>query len=176
MEKTDDPFDLVFGVIYSENYLFLVKYLYLLINDLNLAEDFSHDIFLRIYKSRNTAINGDNLRNYLKKAARNISIDYFRQAAREEAKNKKIIPELKELDESFYHSVENMVIECEVLSTVNDVLEEFTERSRKIFQARIIEHKTRKQVSEEEKISSYNVKKIEDEILIKLREKLKHYL
>ena len=176
MKKNDDPFDVFFEEIYSENYLFLVKYLYKLVHDLNLAEDFSHDIFLRIYKSRKTVITGENLRNYLKKSARNISIDHFRKTARDEEKTKRIIPELKEFDETFYLSVENFVIEGEVLSTVNDVLDKFPERKREIFKARILEQKTRRQVSEEEKISSYNIKKIENAILFKLREKLKQYL
>ncbi len=176
MKKTVDSFDSFFNEIYSQNYQFLVKYLYLLVNDLNLAEDFSHDIFLRIFKSRNTGLTGVNLRNYLKKAAKNIAIDHFRQSAREEAKHKKIIPELKELDESFYLNIENFVIEGEVLSTVNDVLDEFSQKNRKIFVSRVIENKTRRQVSREEKISSYDIKKIEDAILFKLRKKLKQYL
>lgn len=174
--KTVDPFDLFFEEIYSEHYLFLVRYLYRLVQDLDLAEDFAHDIFLRIYKSRNTAVTGISLKCYLRVSAKNIAVDHFRQSTREEAKNKKIIPELKDFDEAFYLNIENIVIEGEVLSTVNDVLEEFSERSRKIFVARIIENKTRRQVSEDEQISSYNIKKIEDTILCKLREKLKQYL
>lgn len=174
--KTVDPFDLFFEEIYSEHYPFLVKYLYRLVQDIDLAEDFTHDIFLRIYKSRNTAVVGISPKCYLRISARNIAVDHFRHSAREEAKKKKIIPELEELDELFYFDIENIVIKGEVLTTVNDVLEEFSERNRKIFVARIIENKTRRQVSEDEKISSYNIKKIEDKILSKLREKLKHYL
>lgn len=174
--KAVDSFDLFFEDIYSKYYPFLVRYLYRLVHDIGLAEDFAHDIFLRIYKSRSISVAGISPKCYLRMSARNIAVDHFRQSAREEAKNKKIIPELKEFDESFYLNIENIVIEGEVLSTVNDVLEEFSERSRKIFVARIIENKTRRQVSEAEKISSYNIKKIEDTILCKLREKLKHYL
>lgn len=173
--KTVDPFDLFFEEIYSEHYPFLVKYLYRLVQDIDLAEDFTHDIFLRIYKSRNTVLTGISLKCYLRISAKNKAVDHFRQSAREEAKNRRFFPELNELDESFYFDVENIVIEGEVLSTVNDVLEEYSERNRKIFVARIIDNKPRRQVSEDEKISSYNIKKIEDKILSKLREKLKHY-
>jgi len=176
LKKTVDSYEVFFNEIYSGNYQFLVKYLYLLVNDLNLAEDFSHDIFLKIFKSRNTRVADINLRNYLKKSAKNMAIDHFRRTTREEAKRKKMLPDLKDLDESFYLNVENFVIEGEVLSTVNDVLEDFSKRSRKIFVSRIIENKTRRQVSEEEQMSSYDVKKIENAILFKLREKLKQYL
>ena len=175
MKNVYDPFDELFEKFYRENYSFLVKYLFLLVHDFNAAEDLAHDIFLRIYKSRNSVIAGGQLRNYLKKSARNISIDYLRKQAREEAKNKKVIPELKDYDESFYTSLENSIIEGEVMSTVKDVLENFTESSRKIFISRMIEHKTRKQISKEENISYYLVKRIENKILYILRDKLKEY-
>ncbi|HNX25270.1 MAG TPA: sigma-70 family RNA polymerase sigma factor [Spirochaetota bacterium] len=176
MKNSYDSFDEKFEKIYRNNYLYLVKYLFLFVHDFNIAEDLAHDIFLRIYKSKNAVITGDQIRNYLKIAARNIAIDHLRKQSREEAKNKKIIPELKEYDEAFYSSLENSVIEGEVMSTVNDVLDNFTERGRKIFLSRIMEHKTRKKVSEEEDISLYTVKRIENEILYKLRAELKQYL
>ncbi len=176
MKKSCDPFDLLFEEIYNNNYTYLVKYLRMLVFDFNIAEDLAHDIFLRIYKSRNIEITGDKLRNYLRKAAKNIVIDYLRKKAREEAKNNRIIPELMELNESFYHSLENSIIEGEVLSTVNDVLEGFSEKNRKIFLSRILQQKTRNEISKEEKISPHSVKMIENEILYVLRQKLKYFL
>ena len=176
MKKSDDSFDAVFVEMYNQNYTYLVKYLCLLVFDISVAEDLAHDIFLRIYKSKNNEIAGAKLRNYLRKAAKNIVIDYLRKTAREEAKNNKIIPELKELNDLFYMNLENSVIEGEVLSTVHDVLENFSERNRKIFISRIMEQKTRNAVSKEENISPHAVKKIENEILYELRQKLKQYL
>lgn len=170
-----DPYDLIFEEVYNKNIAYLVKYLILLVNDVNIAEDLAHDIFLRIYRARNVEITGGKFRNYLKKSARNIAIDHLRKMSREDAKNRKVIPELKSLDEILYLNLENSIIGGEVLSTVQDVLENFPERNRKIFISRIMENKTRKQVSEEEKISSHAVKKIENEILYRLREKLKQY-
>lgn len=176
MKKSYDPFDVVFEEIYNKNYTYLVKYLCLLVYDFNVAEDLAHDIFLRIYKSKNSEITGMKLRNYLRKAAKNIVIDYLRKKAREEAKNNKIIPELMELNELFYMNLENSIIEGEVLSTVNEVLENFSERNRKIFISRIMEQKTRNEISKEEKISPHSVKMIENEILYTLRQKLKQFL
>ncbi len=176
MKRAYDSYDVLFSEIYNKNCLYLVKYLFVLVNDLNIAEDLAHDIFARIYKSKNTDILGMQFRNYIRKAARNIAIDHLRQKSREEAKKEKIIPELMEFDQNFYSSIENSVIEGELMSTVHDVLEEFSKKNRKIFISRIMENKTRKQVSEEEEISSYAVKKVEDKILYKLREKLKQYI
>jgi len=91
-------------------------------------------------------------------------------------KYQKIIPEIQDLNEAFYLNLENSIIEGEVISTVQDVLEDFSERSKKIFISRIFENKTRRQVSEEEKISPHLIKRIETEILYILRKKLRHYL
>jgi len=175
LKKAYDKFDVIFEDIYNKNCTYLVKYLFLIVNDLDIAEDLAQEIFLRIYKLKNYEIFGEKFRNYLKKSARNIAIDHLRRISREEARNKRIIPELKNLDEILYLNLESSVVEGEVLSTVHDVLENFSEKNRKIFISRIMEHKTRKQVSEEEKMSSHAVKKIENEILFRLREKLKQY-
>jgi len=170
-----DSFDLLFIDIYDKNYTYLVNYLLLLVNDLSIAEDLAHDIFLRVYRSKNTDITGQKFRNYIRKAARNIAIDHLKRSARDEAKSNKIIPVLKELDETFYFNLEDNIIEGDVISTVHDVLEEFSEKNRKIFISRILKHKTRKQVCEEEEMSSYIVKRIEDEILYTLKQKLKQF-
>jgi len=175
LEKVCDPFDVIFIEIYNKNYAYLVKYLYLFVHDLNIAEDLAHDIFLRIYKSRNTEITGSKFRNYIKKAARNIAIDHARKVSRDKAKIEKIIPEITDINDAFYSSLENSFIEGEIISTVQDILDNFPERNRKIFISRMMEYKTRKQVSEEEQISSYSVKRIENEILYRLREKLKQF-
>lgn len=175
MKKSYDSFDEMFEKNYRVHYAFLVKYLNLIVHDFNVAQDLAHDIFLRIFKTKNPVVNGDNIRNYLKKAAKNIAIDHLRKKAKEESKAKRLIPEQGEYGEAFYQSLENSVIEGEVIFTVQEVLENFSENSRKIFVARMVENKTRKQVSKEGGISSYNIKRIEKEILFKLRERLKEY-
>lgn len=175
MEKYHDSFDKLFEKIYREHFSFLVKYLNLIVRDFNIAQDLAHDIFLRIFKTKNPVVNGDNIRNYLKKAAKNMAIDHLRKKAREESKTKRLIPDQGEYGEAFYQSLESSVIEGEVIFTVQDVLEKFSESSRKIFIARMVENKTRKQVSEEDGISSFIIKRIEKEILFKLRERLKEY-
>ena len=176
MEKNYDQFDALFIDVYDKNYVFLVKYLFFLVNDFGIAEDLAHDIFLRVYSSKNINIDSSRFRSYIKKAAKNIAIDYIKKSVRFEARHKKIITVLKKFDETIYSDLESCKIEGEVISTVHDVLDEFPEKNRKIFISRIVEEKPRKQVSEEEKLSAYNVKKIEEEIICILREKLKHLL
>ncbi len=175
MKRAYSPFDNLFIDIYNNNYLYLVKYLIMIVHDLGVAEDLAHDVFLRIYKSGNMNLAGVISRSYIKKSARNIAIDHIRKKKREEARNAKIIPEIKELNETFYSKLEDSVINGEVMSTVSDVLENFSEKKRKIFISRVIENKTRREISEEENLTSYAVKRVEDEILFIMKEKLKYF-
>jgi len=171
-----DSFDLIFTDFYDKNYKYLVKYLAIFVNDKNMAEDLAHDIFLRVYRAKNFDVAGSRFKHYIKKAARNIAIDHLRRTAREDAKAKRLIPIIKELDETIYSALEDSVIGGEVLSTVHDVLDEFSERNKKIFNSRMFDRKTRKQISEEEEISSYIIKRIENEICYTLRKKLKDFI
>jgi RNA polymerase sigma factor (sigma-70 family) len=173
LKNDADFFDVMFIDNYNKNYVYLLKYLISLIGDPYKAEDFAHDIFVRIYKSKKNDLTGQSFRNYLKIAAKNIALDYMKNQMREDLKNKRKMPEL---DEGFYMDMDAAVIEGEVLSTVNEVLEVFSEKSRKIFVSRIIENKPRWQVSKEEKITPYAVKRLENEVIMRLREKLKDYL
>ena len=175
MDKKYDSFDVSFIDFYDKNYIFLVRYLFILVHDFNIAEDLAHDIFLRLYKAKNININSLKFRSYIKKAAKNIVIDHQKRVAKDEEKIRKMIPIIEELDEIIYSSLENSIIEGEIVSTVHDVLDEFSEKNRKVFVSRVIDKKSRRQVSEEEKISSYIVKRIEDEIFYILRKKLKHF-
>ena len=176
MKNGSDTFDVVFIDFYDKNYRFLLKYLFFLVNDICIAEDLVHDIFVRLYSSKNDNIANPKIKNYIKKAARNIVIDHLKRLSRDEAKRRRMIPVLEELSETIYASLEDSVIDGYVISTVHDILEEFSDKNKKIFISRMLEQKTRKQVSEEEDVSRYAVKRIEDEILKILRKKLKQYL
>ncbi len=153
--KMDKDFDAIFSNLYSKYYSFLFSYIFSIIHDPDITEDLVHDIFLRLYRLRNLETDSLKIRNYLKKAARNIAIDYLRKITREEVRQKKIITELKEFNGDFYSCIENYTIEGEVISTVNDVLEEFSEKKKNIFKGRFFENKTFRQLSREEKISHY---------------------
>lgn len=176
MDKTDKQFDMIFTEIYNKYYSFLLGYIFLITHDSDLSEDLVHDIFLRLYRLRSPELSGMKIRNYLKKAAKNIAIDHLRKKTREDARHKRIICELKDMDGALYSRLENYTIDGEIISTVNDVLEEFSEKKKKIFISRFFEKKTFKQLTEEEQISRYEIKRIESEIFNRLRQKLKNFI
>jgi RNA polymerase sigma-70 factor (ECF subfamily) len=77
--KMDKDFDAIFSNLYSKYYSFLFSYIFSIIHDPDITEDLVHDIFLRLYRLRNLETDSLKIRNYLKKAARNIAIDYLRK-------------------------------------------------------------------------------------------------
>jgi len=136
-----------------------------------LAEDISHDVFLKIYQSKKIPSGSDKyIKAYMFKSAKNMAIDYYRAEKRENKKLQDAIPEWSfcEIDES------SILIEGEILATTSDIINSFPLYNRKIFYQRFL-GRHRNEISKEKNISSYYIKKIEDEIIKKLREILKKY-
>lgn len=169
-------FDREFKILYEKYYSFLVRYLSAIVHDFSSAEDIAHDVFFRIYKNRKIPPNDDSrCKSYMIRSVKNMAIDYLRKQRKDELKIKKIIPEWNgKIDQSF--DAENMLIGGCIISTVNDVLSDFPERNRKIFYESVIENKSMNEISSKGRLSRYKIKKIEEEIGYRLREKLKEYL
>jgi RNA polymerase sigma factor (sigma-70 family) len=109
------------------------------------------------------------------RSVKNMAIDYLRKQKRDEMNIRKNIPIWDgEINQLF--DVERIVVEGCVLSTVSDVLSSFPERKSRIFRENIIENKSHAEVSLNEGLSRYKIKKIETEIYQELKNKLKEYL
>lgn len=175
-ENGINSFEKDFISLYEEYFAYLVKYLISIVHDFDTAEDIAHDVFLRIYKNRIvTPSDRTGCRIYMTRSAKNMAIDYLRKQARDELKVKKCIPEWNGvIDQSF--DVENIIIEGCIISTMSDVLSEFPERNREIFFERVLEEKSIRTVSSKSNLSRHKIKRIEKEILLRLKEKLRGYL
>lgn len=169
-------FDRDFENLYKDYFLYLVNYLSAMVHDFTIAEDITHDVFLRIYKNRKVPPSDrQKCRSYMMRSAKNMAIDHLRRQKRDELKIQKLIPEWDgSIDQSF--DVENIHIEGSIISTVHDVLSDFPERNRTIFFESVIENKKLNDISSRGKLSRYKVKKIEKEIFCRLKQKLKEYL
>lgn len=165
-----------FEKLYEKNFkgilLLILKY----VNDYHAAEDLAQDCFLRVYsRYSKTDLCLESVRNYLYKSAKHAAIDYKRKCVRDFKKENKVIPELIEMNSHFYDQVENYVIEGDVLSTVNDILSEFPEKSRQVFIDRVMYSKNLRDVSREQQMTLYRVSKIEKELRSYLKNRLKYY-
>lgn len=165
-----------FEKLYKKNFqgilLLILKY----INDYHAAEDLAHDCFLRVYtRYNNTDLSLESARNYLYKSAKHAAIDHKRKCARDSRRETRAIPELVEMNSHFYDQVENYVIEGEVVSTVNEILNEFPEKSRQVFIDRVVYDKNLRDISREHDMTLYRICRIEKELLCYLKRRLKHY-
>ena len=172
--KRDSDRDCNFGKLYEKHYRGVVVQILKYVADYETAEDLAQECFIKIYDRRYILdFDSDNARNYLYKAAKNAAIDYNRKLARDYKNSSRLLPELKKMDKDFYSQVENYVIDGEVLSTVHDILSEFPEKTREVFFDRIIHEKNLRAISEERDITLYKICKIEKELLLYLKSRLK---
>ncbi|HOP63891.1 MAG TPA: sigma-70 family RNA polymerase sigma factor [Spirochaetota bacterium] len=169
-------FDREFEKLYEEYFSYLVKYLLTIVHDFSSAEDIAHDVFLRIYKNRKIPPSDlARCKSYMIKSAKNMAIDYLRKQKRDERKMRRVIPEWDEKTD-LSDNIENIVIEGCIISTVNEVLSDFPERNRKIFIEGVIENRCLNNLSAKGGLSRYKVRRIQTEIVYRLKEKLKDYL
>lgn len=175
-EIDKQTFDREFEKLYNTYYGFLVKYLSGIVHDFDLAEDIAHDVFVRMYKNKKLPmLDESRCKSYMIRSVKNMAIDYLRKQKRDEMNIRKNIPIWDgEINQLF--DVERIVVEGCVLSTVSDVLSSFPERKSRIFRENIIENKSHAEVSLNEGLSRYKIKKIETEIYQELKNKLKEYL
>ena len=171
-----DQFDEEFVALYREYREHIVKYLSTIIYDSNCVEDLAQDIFVRIYKNGIIPPEGSMFRrNYMLKSARNMAIDYLRKKRIEELRFEKMLPELICNERTVKNDVFNTVIRNFMASRVNEVLAEFPEKKKKIFVDILIDKKKLCDVSGNEELSKYKIRKIELEIFNRLKQQLKDY-
>ena len=166
-----------FAEFYEKYNRRIIFYLMGYVCDFSTAEDLAHDTFLKLYDKRDSIKYGTaGTRSYLYKSAKNIAIDYQRKQEGENRKHDRCIEVIRDVDDSFYSEVEDFIIEGEVVSTVGDVLEQFPEKSRRIFVDRFLKHKQMQKISMDEKLSFYKIKKIQKEIIDKMKDELRVFL
>ena len=168
-------YDHYFSGLYEKHFNRVVKYLLSIVHDFFVAEDIAHDVFFRFYQKR-VQIDGDQRRvaSYVLKSAKNRALDYLRTERRRHDKYCCNIPEISGIDEILPSEIENCYICGEIVSTVEDVLHDFPERTRKIF-IEMVEGKKLIDVSDDLSISRYMTKKDYEKVCRAMRERLKIY-
>jgi RNA polymerase sigma-70 factor (ECF subfamily) len=70
-----------FYTVYKENYPKIVRYLTQILNDKDLAEDFTQDVFIRVNESLHKFEGRSKISTWIYKIATNVAYDYFKSAA-----------------------------------------------------------------------------------------------
>lgn len=147
---------------YSEKVL---RYIKKIVKDYDVAEELTHETFVKLYVNADVIEpSTERTKNYIFKIARYTAIDECKRQSREEVKRRQACFEDVLLDDKFFDNIENIFIEGEVVSTLNDAIESLNEDEKSMYIKRVVYGKSRVSVAREGKISTYRVKKIENDV------------
>ena len=125
------------------------------------AEDLTSDVFLKVYEKLDTFDETKaSLSTWIYTITRNTLTDYFR--------TRKVLEELPE-NETAGFSVEEEVLNAEMLETLSDALEALDERERDIIILRFYSGKTLKDISVQMGISYAYVKVLQNNAFVKIK-------
>ncbi len=152
------------------------KFMRKIVLDRDISEELSHDVFLKIFE-RNIDLDPQSSQtvNYLLTVAKNTAIDYLRRKKIEETKLKLVYFEEIAIGQEFYDSVGESYLKGEIISTLSDIIDSFSEKDQDIFIQKNYFRKNYSSIAQEAKMSAYRVKQIDQKMNEKIRDGLKQY-
>lgn len=118
-----------FQTLFHKYYATLCQQAYMLTQSSDIAEEIVSDVFLKIWRNRETLQIKISILAYLMKATRNASIDYLRQKTRQRAYNHDIEGDFT----SDYASPTDMMIGDETLTIIEKAIEALPPQCKLIF-------------------------------------------
>jgi RNA polymerase sigma factor (sigma-70 family) len=165
---------------FTANYLkfskTITRFMKKMVLDWDISEELSHDVFLKIFE-RNIDLDPQSPRtmSYLFTVAKNTAIDYLRRKKIEEAKLQEVYFEEISIDKDFCDSVGEAYLRGEIVSTLSDIIDSFSEKNRDIFIKKNYHKKKYSSIAYEAQVSTYRIKQIDEELNQKIRNGLKQY-
>ncbi len=155
-----------FEEIFKKYYHELGKYALKYLRDVDLSDEIVQEVFVRLWKKRESLSNVDNIRAYLYSMVRNASIDYLRKGQ----------PNFMEdgLDQlvDIGHSDENLAENHDLNIYIEKALKKLPKKCYAIFALKRFENLSTKETAKELNISE---KTVENQMTIALK-KIKDYL
>ncbi len=151
----------------------IIRFIYKIVNDLEKSEDLMHDTFIRFFNNVDD-YNSESVRtrNYLYTIARNISSDFMKRVFMEESKYMEVHFDEVYLTKSFYSGLDSSMIQGEIISTIHDTIDKFSGDKKSIVVEKFFHNKSVTVLSRKLDISSYHIRKIEEEAFSDIRLKL----
>ncbi len=151
----------------------IIRFIYKIVNDLEKSEDLMHDTFIRFFNNVDDYDSESvRTRNYLYTIARNISSDFIKRVRMEESKYMEVHFEEAFLTKNFYNDLESSMIHGKIISTIHDTINKFPDEKKSIVVEKFFHNKSITVISKNLDISSYHIRKIEEEAFIEIRHKL----
>jgi|SRR5690606_36386157 len=118
-----------FEQVYNQYKRQLYYNIYKLVHSEAIAEELTHDVFLRVWQSRNLIVVTQSFSAFLRRIATNIAIDFYRKAALD----KKLRTELVIRATEFYDPFEEEALNLDHRVFIRSLLEKLPPRRREIF-------------------------------------------
>jgi RNA polymerase sigma-70 factor (family 1) len=156
-----------FKIIFDEHYRPIKNFIYYKLGDVDLAEDFTQEVFIKAWDKRDT-IRQETVKSYLYKIAANLTINHFRSA-----KNRFELELDDHHDKPSIESPQYLMENQEFATQVNNALANLPEGQRTVFLMNRIEDLTYREIAERLKISVKAVEKRMQNALEHLRDVIK---
>lgn len=156
-------------LILNNYYKKLLNYAYKYTSNWDEAQDITHDLILSFLDATYNSEKNINL-SYLFKTLKYRCIDYLYKR-KEIAYPNKAIEELQP-DEEFYKSLEDSYIEGEVISTVNETLNSYTEKEIEIFKRNKYLEESISDIAQTTSISKYKISKTLNQIVGSIKKEI----
>ncbi len=136
-----------FQLLYEQHHRFILRFLYALVGEINLAEELTQETFVRAFTSIGNMRNEAQISTWLGGIAKNVASNSFRLRRRENysreienfpfraAKGSNLLPDAE-------------LLNLELHDVIRDALNELSEDKRLVFVLKILQHKSYEEIAE----------------------------
>lgn len=132
-----------FDLFYQQNSLQIYRKILRMVKIEAIAEELTQEVFVKLWEKRGLIDAGQSLRSYLYRIARNLIMDFYRKAARDEKLKATLINTVT----AAYNPTEEKLYRKEARSVLQEAIRQLPPRQKLIFNLCKIEGKTYKDVS-----------------------------
>ena len=177
-----NPFDINsemnFGVFYNAYYQRFVRYAFYYVNDLQAAEDLTHDALLYYWENRQKLPADTDVLGYILQTVKNKCLNYLKHIQVEVEYSKKhtelheweIETRIQTLEDESYGTI----FSKDIMKIVMESLSELPEQTRRIFVMNRLDDKPRKEIAALLNVSQqkvdYHINKANDHLCLKLKD------
>ena len=167
-----------FGLFYNTYYLRFVRYAFYYVNDVQAAEDLTHDALLYYWENRQKLPADTDVLGYILQSVKNKCLNYLKHIYVEIEYNKKqtelhdweITMRIQTLEDESYGAI----FSKDIMKIVMESLSELPEQTRQIFVLNRLDYKPRKEIAEMLGVSlqkvDYHINKANDHLRLKLKD------
>ena len=168
LKKSDKS---AFRAIYNQYYKYLVVTAFNVLGDSDAARDLAQDVFVEIWKKRETLLISSSLKSYLRRAVVNKTLNYIK-ASRIDFNDPATLPENRHSN----HGQDDQLHADELEKIIHQAISNLPERCRIVFTLCRLEKMSHKEIADQLDISTKTVENQMTRALAMLRKAIAPYI